>query len=183
MNGNQLLVYSILKCHADGLYRDEIIKELSYKNKKLKIDRVALSKNTLTKTLKELEENQFITVETVSKKKLYKVKETRNKADLTYNISYAAAFECVKGFISTEELRLYNYMRYLHNKEQRENSKALKGNILQVNQADLGKALGVTQQRISKMIESLLNEKLISIWYRGQSKNNSFDYYVYRLNY
>lgn len=183
MTGNQLLVYSILKCHLDGLYRDEIIKELSYKNTRLKIDRVALSKNTLTKTLKELEENQFITVETVERKKLYKVKETRNKVDLTYSISFGATFECVKGFISTEELRLYNYMRYLHNKEQRENPNALKGNILQVNQKDLGKALGVTQQRISKMIESLLNEKLLSIWYRGQSKNNNFEYYVYRLNY
>lgn len=183
MNGNQLLLYSILMCHSDGLYRDEIIKELSYKNKKLKIDRVALSKNTLTKTLKELEENSFISVETVDRKKLYKPKETRNKVELTYDISFGATFECVKGFISTEELRLYNYMRYLHNKEQRENPKALKGNILQVNQSDLAKALGVTQQRISKMIESLLNEKVISIWYRGQSKNNGFDYYVYRLNY
>lgn len=183
MNGNQLLIYSILKCHADGLYKDEIIKELTYKNKKLKIDRVALSDKTLRTTLKELEDNQFIEVETVGKKKLYKVKETRSKVDLTYNISYAAAFECVKGFISTEELRLYNYMRYLHNKEQRENPKALKGNILQVNQKDLAKDLGLTQGRISQMIESLLNEKLLSIWYRGQSKNNSFDYYVYRLNY
>ena len=119
----------------------------------------------------------------VGQKKLYKVKETRNKIELTYNISFAAAYECIKNNITTDELRLYNYMRYLHNKEQRENSKALKGNILQVNQTDLAKALGVTQQRISKMIESLLNEKIISIWYRGQSKNNGFEYYVYRLNY
>ena len=183
MNGNQLLVYSILKCHSDGLYKDEIVKEMTYKDKKLKKTTVALSDKTLRNTLQELEENKFITVETVGKKKLYRVKETRNKVELTYNISYAAAYECVKNNITTEELRLYNYMRYLHNKEQRENSKALKGNILQINQSDLGKTFGVTQQRISKMIESLLNEKLLSILYREQSKNNSFEYYVYRLNY
>lgn len=74
-------------------------------------------------------------------------------------------------------------MRYLHNKEQRENPKALKGNILQINQIDLAKEFGVAQQRISLMINHLLDEKLLSIWYRGQSKNNGFDYYVYRLNY
>lgn len=183
MNGNQILIYSVLKCHADGLYKDEIIKEMTYKDKKLKKTTVTLSDKTLRNTLKELEENKLITVEMVGQKKLYKVKETRNKIELTYNISFAAAYECIKNNITTDELRLYNYMRYLHNKEQRENSKALKGNILQVNQTDLAKALGVTQQRISKMIESLLNEKIISIWYRGQSKNNGFEYYVYRLNY
>ena len=183
MNGNQLLVYSILKCHSDGLYKDEIIKEITYKDKKLKKVTVAISEKTLRKTLKELEENKFITVETVGKKKLYRVKETRNKVDLTYNISFGATFECIKNNITIEELRLYNYMRYLHNKEQRENPKALKGNILQVNQTDLAKDIGVTQGRISQMIENLLDEKLISIWYRGQSKNNSFEYYVYRLNY
>lgn len=183
MNGNQLLIYSILMCHADGLYRDEIVKELTYKDRKLKKTTVALSKPTLTKTLKELQDNQFIEVETVGKKKLYKIKEIRSKIDLMYNISYAAAYECIKNNITKEELRLYNYMRYLHNKEQRENPKALKGNILQINQIDLAKEFGVAQQRISLMINHLLDEKLLSIWYRGQSKNNGFDYYVYRLNY
>lgn len=183
MNGNQILVYSVLKCHADGLFKNEIVKEMTYKDKKLKKITVALSDKTLRNTLKELEENKFITVETVGQKNLYKVKETRNKVELTYNISYAAAYECIKNNISTEELRLYNYMRYLHNKEQRENPKALKGNLLQVNQRVLGKEFGLTQGRISQMIENLLDEKLISIWYRGQSKNNGFDYYIYRLNY
>lgn len=74
-------------------------------------------------------------------------------------------------------------MRYLHHKQQREDQKTLKGNLFQFNQIDLAKSLGVTQGRISQMIENLLDEKLLSIWYRQQSKNNGFDYNIYRLNY
>ena len=50
-------------------------------------------------------------------------------------------------------------MRYLNNKQQREQVKSLKGNLLRVNQDDLAKDLGVTQGRISQMIENLLDEK------------------------
>lgn len=183
MNGNDLLLYGILKNHNDGLLREEIIKELTYKNKRKKIETVALSEKTLTETLKSLEDNNFITVEKVGKKKLYKLNDIRSKVELTYNISYSATYEAVKGNISTEELRLYNYMRYLHNKEQRENPKALKGNLFQINQSDLSKYLGVTQGRISVMINNLLDEKLLSVWHRQPSQNNGFEYYVYRLNY
>lgn len=96
-----------------------------------------------------------------------------------------SAFKIVvlKGNITSEELRLYNYIRYLQHKEQRENPKALKGNLFQMTQREIGKELGVTQQRISEMINNLIEEKIISIWYRQTSQNNGFDYYVYRLNY
>lgn len=177
MEGNGLLVYGILKNHSDGLYRAEIEKELTYKGK------VCLSNKTLTKALNNLEDNGFITVDILERKKFYKVKDIRSKVELTYNISYAATYEAVKGNISTEELRLYNYMRYLHNKQQREDSKALKGNLFQFNQIDLAKDMGLTQGRISQMINNLLDEKLLSIWYRQPSQNNGFDYYIYRLNY
>ena len=183
MNGNDLLVYGILKNHADGLFREEIIEVLTYKNKRKKIETVVLSKNTLTDTLKSLEENRFITVKMIGKRKFYKINEIRTKVELTYNISIGATYEAIKGTITTEELRLYNYMRYLHNKEQRENPKALNGNLFQVNQSDLAKDLGVTQGRISVMINNLLDEKLLDIWYRQPSQNNGFEYYIYRLNY
>lgn len=74
-------------------------------------------------------------------------------------------------------------MRYLNNKQQREDSKALKGNLLQVNQVELAKDLGLTQDRISQMIDKLLDELLLVIDYRQASKNNGFDYNVYRLQY
>ncbi|WP_434794829.1 hypothetical protein TPDSL_40780 (plasmid) [Terrisporobacter petrolearius] len=183
MNGNDLLIYGVLKNHNDGLYREEIEEVITYKNKREKIETVALSKNTLTNTLKSLEENKFITVETRGKRKFYKLNNLRTKEELTYNISMAATYDTIRGLISTEELRLYNYMRYLHNKEQRENPKALKGNLFQVNQDVLAKDLGITQGRISIMVNNLLDAKVMDIWYRKPSGNNGFLYNIYRLNY
>ena len=177
MESNDLLVYCILKNHSDGLYRDEIIKDMTYKKK------CRFSKDTLTKALSNLEDNGFIKVELIGKKKLYKINTTRSKVELTYNVSYGATYECIKGAISTEELRLYNYMRYIHNYTQRNNPNALKGNLLQVNQVDLAKDLGVTQSRVSQMINNLLEEKILGVWYRQASKNNGFDFNIYRLNY
>lgn len=186
MNGNELLIYCLLFNHNDGLTREEITQELTYVKKK-KVQNIVMSERTLKTTLKSLEENDFIEVikgNTRAKiPNLYKLKSDRSKIELRYNVSISATYECIKGRISTEEFRLYNYMRYLHHKEQRENIGALKGNLYQINQTQLAKDFGVTQQRISQMIESLLEEKLLSIWYRQQSKNNGFEYYVYRLNY
>ena len=186
MKSNDLLVYCILKNHSDGLTIDELLNELTYTKKKV-VKNVALSERTLKDTLKSLEENSFIEVikgnPRAGIKNIYKLKEDRTKVELTYNVSYSATYECVKGNISTEELRLYNYMRYLHHKQQRGDVKALKGNLFQINQIDLAKELGVTQGRISVMINNLLDEKLLSIWYRQPSKNNGFDFNIYRLNY
>lgn len=186
MKPNDLLVYCILKNHGDGLNREEIQKELTYTKRKV-VKNVALSERTLKDTLKSLVDNGFITVKKGVKqrgeKDLYFLKESRTKADLKYDISFSATYECVKGNISTEELRLYNYMRYLHHVKQREDNGALKGNLFQVNQVELANDLGITQGRISVMINNLIDEKLLSIWYRQQSKNNGFEYNIYRLNY
>lgn len=178
MEGNDLLLYGILKNHSDGLMREEIIKDMTYKNSCL------LSEKTITNALVSLEANGLVEVKTLQRgKKVYLLKDTRNKIELTYMVSYSATYECVKGYISTEELRLYNYMRYLHHKQQREDPKALKGNLFQFTQTDLAKDLGLTQGRISQMIDKLLEEKLLSVWYRQPSHNNGFDFYIYRLNY
>lgn len=96
MESNDLLIYSILKNHMDGLYREELEKELTYKKK------CRLSKNILSKALLNLEENSFIAVDIIDRKKFYKVKTTRNKVELTYTISYGATYEAVKGHISTD---------------------------------------------------------------------------------
>ena len=186
MKSNDLLVYGVLKLHSDGLTRDEILQELTYTKKK-KVINVALGEKTLRTALKSLIENGFVEVIKGNArqgiKDLYIVKESKSKVELTYNISYSATYECVKGNITSEELRLYNYMRYLHHKEQRENPSALKGNLFQVNQTVLAKELGVTQGRISQMLENLIDEKLVGIWYRQPSKNNGFEYNIYRLIY
>lgn len=184
MKANDLLIYSILKLHIDGLTKEEILKELTYKSRRKKVETVALGDRTLRDTLKSLEENGFIEVKTMAKnKKLYKIIDTTSSIDLQLNISFSATMECIKGSISTEEYQMYCYMRYLHHKEQREEPKALKGNLFQVNEVELADHFGVTQQRISQMIINLIEEKLLSMWYRQESKNNGFIYNVYRLNY
>lgn len=186
MKPNDLLVYGVLKNNVGGLNIDEILKELTYTKKK-KVVNVALSERTLKNTLKSLLENGFISVEKGVKrlgiKDRYIVNESRSKVELTYNVSYGATYECVKGNISSEELRLYNYIRYLHHKEQRENPESLKGNLFQINQSVLAEHLGVTQGRISQMIENLVDEKIMGIWYKQASKNNGFEYNIYRLIY
>lgn len=178
MEGNDLVIYTILKNHSDGLTREEIIKEITYKDKCL------LSKNTLSKALKSLEDNGFIEVTNIGRHKLlYKLKEIRSNVELKYLVSFSVTYECIKGNISTDELKLYNFMRYIQHREQRETPGTLTGNLLQISQKELGKEFGVTQQRISKMIENLMVEKIISPYYRGKSKNNGFEFYIYRLNY
>jgi len=175
MNGNDLIIYGVLLNNQDGLHRKEIIKEITYKGN------ARLSDKTLTSALQQLEANGFIEVK--GKPKFYKIKPIRSKVDLTFNISYGATYEAIKGHITPDELKLYNYMRYLHNKQQREDNKALKGNLFQINQVELAKELGLSRGRVTQMIQQLLQEKLLGIWYRQPSKNNGYDYNIYRLNY
>ena len=181
MKSNELLVYSILKLHCECLTREEITKELTYKSKKKKVERVALSERTLKDVLKSMEDSNFLTVKKLARgKKLY-IADNKNNGDFV--ISYSATMECIKGNITEEEYTLYCYMRYLHHQEQEQGISKLKGNLLQVNQVALADYFNVTQSRISQMVDNLLEEKLISIWYRATSKNNGYTYNVYRLNY
>ena len=183
MNGNMLVIYALLKNHSDGLYRDEILSELQYDSKRNKVNHCCMSNPTLTKTLKELEENKFITVETIDRKKFYTLNKERVKEECTFIISMAATYECIKGNITFEEYELYCYMRYLHNKIQREDPKAEKGNILRINQEDIAKKLNISRERVTQMIKSLLEEKLLTIWYRAKKSNSMQFYNYYKLNY
>lgn len=176
MEGNELLVYSVLKLHTDGLYRSELVKEMTYKGK------CRLSENTMSKALKSLVDNNFITSKRDSKGTFYKITNEKTKIDETFTVGYGATLCCIKKEITTEELRLYNYMRFLHHKLQREGRSNLKGNLFQIDQRDLGDLIGKSQPQISEMINNLINEKLISLWYRGMSKNNQYDFNIYRLN-
>lgn len=183
MNGNMLLIFSVLKNHKLGLFRNEIEQEITYHNEDTNETTVALSDRTLTKTLKELEENKFITVETIDRKKFYRCIPERVKENCTFNISISATYNCIKGDISTQEYELYCYIRYKHSKQQREDLKALKGNLFQINQEELAKDLGISQGRISQMIDKLVNKKYLSIWYRGKKQNSPFYWNCYLLNY
>ena len=180
MKGNDLLIYCILINNIEGLTVEGLKRELTYK------DKLAVSQNTIREILKKLEKEGFIKSEKIDSRGTvkYSIIQTRAKVELTYMVSFGAVYECVKGNITTEELRLYNYMRYLNNLYKRENpNRAKRGNLLQVNQNDLAKDLGTDQAKISRMINNLIDEKIISLWEVNKSKNNGFDYYTYRLNY
>lgn len=179
-NGNCIL--GVLKCHSDGLTKAQIIEEMTYTDSKTKKTTIVMSEKTLKDAIRKLKNDGFIEA-TNDRTPVYTAHEPRTNIELTYKISFSATYEAIKGHISLEELRLYNYMRYLHNVEQRTNPTALKGNLFQVTQSELAKDFGVTQGRISQMINKLLAEKIISIWHKEKSRNNGFDFNIYRLNY
>lgn len=186
MNGNELLIVNVLKNNPDGLYKSEIVKKITYKKK------CRLSDPTLIKTLKSLEDKQIIEVTKANRKlgveSFYKLNTIRCKAENTINVSYLATAMCICRLITTTELQLYHYMRYLHHQQQKNNSNALKGNLFQFTMNELAKGFyGAdtkedNKSNISVMINNLLECHILDIWDRKTSKNNNFEYYIYRLN-
>lgn len=183
MNGNQLLVIGILKTHFDGLTQEQLLDKLQYTSEKYKIENVAMSKPTLVKTLKDLEENKYITYEVVNRKRVYTLVKERVKEESKFFISYGVIRECIKGFITPSELELYCFMRGLHNEQQRLRIAKQNGNLFQITQEELATKMGIHRERVTIMINNLIKEDIISIWHRGKLENSPCWYNVYRLNY
>ena len=185
MKANDFLIYGVLKTHStgesdtgEGLTRAEIDRELTHNGKR------RLGDKTIRESLKNLQNMDMIEIKQSGKTPVYSSKPLNwVNIDFTFDMSAAVIYAAVKGEISAEELRLYAYMRYVHNQQQREDKTALKGNLFQYKQADLARDLGITQGRVSQMINNLLSVKILGEWYRKPSKYNSFDYIVYRLIY
>lgn len=185
LNGNELLIINVLKNNLDGLYKSEIVKKITYKKK------CRLSDKTIIETLKSLEDKGIITVTKGNARQgiehFYTINTIRSKEEEKINVSYLATSMCICRLITPTELQLYHHMRYLHHKQQRNDSNALKGNLFQFNQRDLAKSFygndkAENQGNISVMINNLLECHILDIWDRKISKNNSFEYYIYRLN-
>lgn len=183
MNGNQLFIYNVLLNNKDReLNIGEIMELITYKRKN-KIKNVVMSEKTLRDTLKELLENDYISKTKGNTRagipNTYKINMVRCKLDKEYTISYFTNLAVIWGIITTEELRLYTYMRYKQDLLVKEGK--TRGNILRINQEELAKDLGVTQQRISDMLDGLLDTKILDIW-ETKINDNGFMYYTYRLN-
>jgi len=179
MNGNELLLLNVLKNNSNGLYTGEVTKLITPRKGKS-----ILSKPVLIKALKSLVENETI-IKTKGNSRagiqdFYEVNTINCEIEKTFNISYLATVLCINNVISTEELRLYYHMRYKHNILVKQGK--AQGNIYQINQEELGKDLGITQSSISRLIKGLLESHMLDIYYKGNSKNNGFEYNVYRLN-
>ena len=101
---------------------------------------------------------------------------------MTVQVSYLATVMCIFDNISTEELKFYHFLRYHHAEQQRDNAKALKGSLFQMNQNIIAEKYGVERSTVTKLIGGLLDAHLLDIYYRGTSKNNGYEYNVYKLN-
>lgn len=178
MNGNMLVVYALLKVYYEGISQKEILEQLS-KNKNKK---PCMSKPTLIKVLNEMEQMELIEAQKEGRNKLYKlnskVDETRRE-EYKFSINYACANMVIQGIISSEDLRLYCFMRYLHNVENRIGKKT--GNVFNIRQTELAEKYGDDQGNISKAINRLLDVGILGIHYRGISSNNNREYYIYKL--
>ena len=182
MNGNMIVIYTILLRYKRAMSKEEIVDNLTYKSERKGIEPVCcFSDKTIRTTLKELEDNGFIETFTADRKKYYILKTNRVKEELKIKISYASTYECIKGNITTRELELYCYMKYLANTQPLK--KGQPTGILSVTQEELAKEIGLPRDKVNKMIRNLKDEKMVLIYDKKKSKNNNFMYNTYLLNY
>lgn len=177
MKPNDLLIYGVLKLHQDGLTVDEVMERITYRNKP------AISETPVRAALKSLVEAGLAEVDHLGSehKRVYRIRSVSSLPEMTFDISYAATANAIRGLITPTELRLYTYIRSLHNKQQREGTAQLRGNLFQCSHQELADALGVSRVRITQMIGNLIREKMMDVWSRQPSKNNGWDFNVYRL--
>lgn len=179
MNGNMLVVYGLLKLHSKGLTKDEMIEEMTFKNKRKKIINTAMSERTLRTTLKEMEEKKFIKVGLIGRKKLYQLSDEKAEEQLKFVVRASIVFDVVKGYMTQEELRFYCFLRYLQS-EQRRLTPSINGSKFVMTQAEIAKKYGVTRKCVNELIGELERKKYIRKEYR-QSQNNGFEYCNYYL--
>lgn len=178
MNANELFIYNVLLNNKDRkLTIDDIINLITYRKK------CVMSLKTLRETLISLINSNYISkikgIKKLGIKDEYIINKVKTTIDTDIRISYFCTLAVVWGIITPEELRLYTYMRYKHHLSVKEGKD--KGNIFKINQIDLANDLGVTQPRISTMINNLIESKILDIW-ENKINNKGFIYYTYRLN-
>lgn len=180
MKANDLFIYSVLLNNkGKELTKDDITYLITDKT----TEKVAMSSETLRKTLVSLIDNGYIEVIKGVKRlgiaDKYKVNEVRCGIDKELKISYFCTLAVIWGKMTIDEYRLYTHMRYKHHLEQLEGK--AKGNIYRINQIELAEDLGLTQQRISDMINGLLKSGVLDIW-EVKKNEKGMEYYTYRLN-
>lgn len=179
MNGNMLVIYGLLKLHTKGLTKEEIIDEMTFRDKKKEIINVAMSDKTLRTNLKEMEEKKFIKVGVIGQKKLYQLSNEKAEEQLKFIVRASVVFDVIKGYMTQEELQFYCFLRYLQN-EQRRLTPSIKGNQFIMTQEEIAKKYGVTRQYVNELIGELERKKYIRKEYR-QSNDNGFEYCNYYL--
>lgn len=164
LRGNHLLIICILKNNPKGIELNKIIDELTYNG------RCSLSHTTLMKVLKELLEYNYITKIKKNEIDIYKINPIRCQEIERFNLSYFAVLGVIKEDITSEDFKIYCYLRY----------RLSKG--LSLMQDKIADELGITQQAVSLHIQNLLNEKYLEIEHEKSKNNNQYDVNIYRIN-
>lgn len=182
MNGNELFIYNVLVNNQgfEELTIDMLMERITYRKTK----KCALSKPTISKALKSLEEKGFITITKGNTrqgiKDTYSINSKKVTIENSFRMSYMINLLVVKGEISTSELRVYTHMRYLHNQDVA--SGKAKGNIFVRSLDDLAKSLGDDKANVSRYVESLWESMVLdrrSVQCKDKPQNF---YYEYKLN-
>lgn len=188
LNPNEVLILNVLRHEVEyprpltknGMDIQLLTKTLTYKKK------CCMSDNTIRNTLNDLVEKNFIFEnEGKRKKKYYSFNPIKTCIQNTIKISYMATIMCITGNISKSELSLYILMRYIHN-QQLKNGET-KGNKFICSQIDLAKKFygnSTTENRvhINTMIHNLIECHILDIWDKQASRNNGWNFNIYRLN-
>lgn len=179
MNGNELVIYGILKLFNKPLSKDDLLEEITYRNKKKEVINRAMSDKTLRENLKSMEEKNIINSETVNRKKYYKLGRERTQQELNLEVRASVVYDVVKGYLTQEELQFYCFLRYLQH-EQRRLTPQIGGNKFIMTQEEISKKYGVTRQYVNELIQELDRKKYLRIE-KTNSNNNSYDYNIYYL--
>lgn len=168
LKGNHLLIICVLKNNPEGLKTDEIISRLTYKGK------CSISNKTLSNTLNDLVKNEFATKIPGAKKKgekdFYKMNLIKCEELEKFNLSYFAVMGVIKENITSEDFKVYCYLRYRYHKG------------LSLVQEKVADELGISQTSISLHIKSLIREKYLELRSVDYSIN-PLGVNVYKINY
>lgn len=182
MEANELFIYNVLVNNAGfaDLNIDMIMERITDRKTK----KPALSKPTISKVLKSLEKKEFITITKgnarLGIKDIYSINANKIVIENSFKMSYFINILVIKGDITTNELKVYTHMRYLHNEDLKQGR--TKGNIFVRSRYELAKSLGMDENNVAKALNSLWENMVLdrrSVQCKDKPQNF---YYEYKLN-
>ncbi|MCX0396192.1 HNH endonuclease [Clostridium perfringens] len=155
ITGNELFLYMLFIKTKEELSINDILKLITNPL----INKPALSLRTIRTTINGLLEKDYIMIIKHGRINKYKIKSIETDRIKLLKINSKLIDKIIAKEITTEELKCYIKMRYIHNEE------VLKGigsgNIFRVSMNFLASSLNITQQRISQIIENLYRNSII----------------------
>ena len=182
MEANELFIYNVLINNRgfEDLTIDVIIERITDRKTK----KPALSKPTLSKALKGLEDKGYISITKgnarLKIKDTYSINDKKITAENSFKMSYFINILVIKKEITTTELKVYTHMRYLHNEDVKLGK--TKGNIFVRSRVELAKSLGMDENNVAKAINNLYENMILDRRVIQKESNSKQFYYEYKLN-